>query len=336
MLKKSPIMEVIGVVVIIALLTGCEWFTNPTSDSTDSTSEWHEVESPTTKDLYSVFALSENNAWAVGEAGVIIHWNGSDWSTVESPTEAHLSSIYFVSPNDGWAVGGCSYNRSGTILHYDGNSWHKVESPTSEGLYSVYFPSSEEGWAVGGCGISGGIILHYHDGRWSEVESPTPIPLSDCYFLSPNNGWVVGGDLGVGVVVLYYNGTEWSIVADLHDLGLQDPGWTLASVYFTSPSEGWVVGSSCTISFPASRIFRYDGESWSLTVKASARTFLGSLDFSSPTNGYAVGDKMLHYDGSEWHDVGLDDVYLRSVYLLNDNEGWAVGGRIFHLSPEGR
>ena len=38
----------------------------------DDELSWQEVESPTTKDLYSVFALSKDNAWAVGDSGVII------------------------------------------------------------------------------------------------------------------------------------------------------------------------------------------------------------------------------------------------------------------------
>ena len=41
---------------------------------------WQEVESPTDKDLYSVFALSEDIAWAVGDSGVIIHWDGEKWT----------------------------------------------------------------------------------------------------------------------------------------------------------------------------------------------------------------------------------------------------------------
>jgi len=130
------------------LVVGCREIPQPSGD-------WQEVESPTDKGLYSVFALSEDNAWAVGDSGVIIHWDGKKWSLVESPTsrETQFSLFYRL------MTVGCG--NSGTILHYDSNNWHKVESPTSEGLCSVYFLSPYKGWAVG----SGGIILHYYNGK---------------------------------------------------------------------------------------------------------------------------------------------------------------------------
>jgi len=306
-------------VLCLFLVVGCREIPQPSGG-------WQEVESPTDKDLCSVFALSKDNAWAVGDSGVIIHWDGETWSLVESPTSERLNSVYFVSPDDGWAVG-----NSGTILHYDGNNWHKVESPTSEILCSVYFLSPYEGWAVG----SGGIILHYYNGKWHEAESLTSAILFDCYFLSPHNGWAVGGDLEPGPVVLHYNGVQWKVIADSATLGFS--GGYLGSVYFTSPTEGWVIGGLCTF-HPNSRILKYDGKTWNEEAHLSS-TRLWSLHFSSSINGYAVGDsKMLHYDGSEWHDVelDLDRAGLRSVYLLSKNEGWAVGSKIFHLTQEGR
>ena len=64
-------------VLCLFLVVGCREIPQPSGG-------WHEVESPTDKDLYSVFALSQDNAWAVGDSGVIIHWDGETWSLVES------------------------------------------------------------------------------------------------------------------------------------------------------------------------------------------------------------------------------------------------------------
>ena len=303
-------------VLCLFLVVGCREIPQPSGG-------WQEVESPTDKDLYSVFALSEDNAWAVGDSGVIIHWDGETWSLVESPTSERLNSVYFVSPDDGWVVG-----NSGTILHWDGSMWKVEDSPVSVDLSDVQFLSRNDGWAVGS-----GMILHYYNGKWHEAESLPSATLSDCYFLSPHNGWAVGSDLELGPVVLHYNGVQWKVIADSATLGFSE-GY-LSSVYFTSPTEGWVIGG-LYVFYPNSRILKYDGKTWNEEAHLSTR--LWSLHFSSSINGYAVGDgKMLHYDGSEWHDVELDleRAGLWSVYLLSKNEGWAVGRKIFHLTQEG-
>ena len=53
------------------------------------------------QNLNSVFCVNANDCWAVGNGGLIIHWDGSSW-TVHSQsgvlTTADLNSIYVISP----------------------------------------------------------------------------------------------------------------------------------------------------------------------------------------------------------------------------------------------
>jgi len=51
--------------------------------------------------------------WAVGEAGVILHFDGSGWSQSVSPTTHALRSAWGSSSGDVWTVGD-----SGTVLHF--------------------------------------------------------------------------------------------------------------------------------------------------------------------------------------------------------------------------
>ena len=63
--------------------------------------------------LNGVWGAAANDIWAVGDGGVIVHFNGVDWSTIPSGTTENLSSIWGSGPNDIWAGGD-----SGILLHY--------------------------------------------------------------------------------------------------------------------------------------------------------------------------------------------------------------------------
>jgi len=52
---------------------------------TDSCSGWFLVASPTTFTLRAISIVSSTEGWAIGQDGVILHWDGSKWSQVASP-----------------------------------------------------------------------------------------------------------------------------------------------------------------------------------------------------------------------------------------------------------
>jgi hypothetical protein len=64
--------------------------------------------------LNAVWAGAYTNAWAVGEYGLILHWDGNSWTLVTSPTTETLNGVWgSTTTSDVWAVGD-----HGTILHY--------------------------------------------------------------------------------------------------------------------------------------------------------------------------------------------------------------------------
>jgi len=96
--------------VMVALCVGV-----PIANAEGAVLNWT---SPTTEHLHSVYMVSADDGWAVGEDGTIIRWDGTDWSTVTSPTMASLWSVFMVSSSDGWAV-----SEGGTILQWTGTEW---------------------------------------------------------------------------------------------------------------------------------------------------------------------------------------------------------------------
>ena len=61
---------------------------------------WQPMDSGTTKWLYGVWGSSENNVFAVGEGGSILHYNGSTWLPMESGTTVCLYSVWGSSENN--------------------------------------------------------------------------------------------------------------------------------------------------------------------------------------------------------------------------------------------
>jgi hypothetical protein len=57
---------------------------------------------------------------------------------------------------------------------------------------------------------------------------------------------------------------------------------------------------------------------------------------SSPTDVYAVGDGILHYDGAAWSEVYSGDRELRGVWGSSSSDIYVVGdfGTILHFDGE--
>jgi photosystem II stability/assembly factor-like uncharacterized protein len=141
--------------------------------------------------LLGVAFAGPASAFAVGEFGVILHWDGASWS--EDPqstslTDSQLNAVAFAQSGEGWAVGA-----DGTILHYDGSSWSKEQPPQADSgvdITSVAVAGSEA-FAV----AAGNLITLLPDGDWTGVDASV-LPGG----LAPGNLRVVAGLPDGGIV----------------------------------------------------------------------------------------------------------------------------------------
>lgn len=127
------------------------------------------VQSPTTEDLFGVWASDINNVFAVGGQGTILRYDGAAWSVMDSNTTTTLRDVRCFGPNDVFAVG-----KGGTILHYDGSGWLPMASPTTSGLEALWGRTPSDLYAVG----DDGILLRSIGQSWSLVPSPTQTRLN--------------------------------------------------------------------------------------------------------------------------------------------------------------
>jgi photosystem II stability/assembly factor-like uncharacterized protein len=319
---------------------------------------WAAFSSPVTSALRSVFMNSATDGWAVGDSGTILHFTSGTWSGPVSPgtTTNNLYSVFMVSSTEGWAFGA-----HGTILHYTGGTWTAMpvsEVPTtpvaSLNFNSGYFNSANDGWAVG----TDGVILHFDGVNYGTVTSPTVNNFTSISFgppltgpISPNDGWAVGNAsfsppsyacCSNEPTIYHWNGFMWTkgvVIGATNNLN---------SVFMLNTGDAWTVGggirptASCALD-ACPIILHFTGGSWNTVTPPPGPYILRSVFMVSSSEGWAVGQQesvpnataiIIHYTVTG--GVGTWAIFpsptspsptppLNSVFMLGQNEGWAVG-----------
>lgn len=199
---------------------------------------WSEQNSGSSAFLNDVDAVAANNAWAVGDTGTILHYNGTTWTPQTSGTTTPLLSVKAFDANNVFAVG---YN--GLILRYNGSSWSQMNTGTTTVIFSdIDGDSPTSMFAVG----SGGAIYRYTGGAWQAQASPVSTKLTGIEMVNATSGWAVG-EYGVA---LKYSSGGWSNVT-------VGTGSDLYDVAATDMQHVWLVGPAGII------VSTIDGTTWS-------------------------------------------------------------------------
>ncbi|HEU4994614.1 MAG TPA: hypothetical protein VFT29_07325 [Gemmatimonadaceae bacterium] len=173
--------------------------------------------------LTAVWAAPGTDAWAVGDNGLIRHFDGSQWTTQGSTNTHALTAIWGSSASNVFAVGS-----SGTILQYESGAWSAKTSGSSANLNAVQGSSSSDVFAVG----SSGTILHFDGAGWSTQTSGTSQDLYGLWVRTSSDVYAVG-DAGT---VLHYGGAQWTAV----NVGV---AMNVRGIWGSSPTDIFIVGS---------------------------------------------------------------------------------------------
>lgn len=257
-------------------------------------------------------------AWAVGDNGTILRWNGTTWALFAT-TGTNLRAVSMDSYANGWVVGdvvgGLSQIRRWSP---DGTpAWDPVAGPVQATvqLNAVQTLSHNEMWAVGNDRISPPppnsapvLILRWNVGGWVFFNSGINQHLNALSMIDVDNngvaddGWAAGerrGCVGVnpGPTILRWNGATWGCpgVGVLPIDGTADQH--LRGIFMVSAVEGWAMGDRRGCGNPGPTFLRYAAGAWMCP---------GAGVISAP-----VADQA--------------DVDLYGIAMLSANEGWAVG-----------
>jgi len=125
--------------------------------------------------LAGVWAAANDDVWAVGTEGTVLHYDGSRIEKLASGTSKSLRAVWGTRSDDVWIAGA-----AGTLLHWQGDRLEAVASGTEENLSAVYgAPNASEVW-IGGTAV----LLR------ATAEGVTKVPLAN---LNAPKGLAWGG-----------------------------------------------------------------------------------------------------------------------------------------------
>ncbi len=306
---------------------------------------------PNREDYYGAFVLDKNNAWAVGNRGVILHIanQGENITLLPTGVEQAIYDIDFVDLQNGLAIG-----QDGLILKTadGGKTWKqvKLELPLQE--WQVAQPhifSMSRGtdpnkvWAVGPAGT---VIYSEDSGEtWQNLSLGRDVTLNGVSFVSDTEGWVVG-EFGT-ILHTVDGGKTWEEQKNVLNL----PKYTrpelseeealrrrvpplyledlfLVAVNFRTPTEGYIAAESGILLKTED-----GGQTWTNVPSGSFNTLLSVL--VTPTGqGVATGilGTIAVADDGQW-DL-IQDVrehvltWIRDASFAKDGRfGIAVGGK---------
>ncbi|PIE19545.1 MAG: hypothetical protein CSA66_02250, partial [Proteobacteria bacterium] len=176
------------------------------------------------RDLYAVYAATGQQAYAVGEDGLLMLFDGVNWTQQSSQTEEDLHAIDGRGGQDIWAVGD-----RGAVRHWDGVAWHPVDAPLDN--YRAV-AAATDGEVV----VAGDVrVRSYRDAGW-RVEGPPS--LQDIHGLAAADDGRVLAVGSHGRVFHRAVGGAWSQVPTPRDLDT-----TLFAAHFDADDALVVVGA---------------------------------------------------------------------------------------------
>lgn len=110
--------------------------------------------------LMSVWGTGPQDVYAVGQPGVILHYDG-DW-TLTSVPDTTLTAVWGAASDDVYA---CGHN--GAIWHFDGAAWSRQSSGTGRDLFDIGRGPYGEIFAVG----KDGTVLRRSGAGWTAEEN---------------------------------------------------------------------------------------------------------------------------------------------------------------------
>ncbi len=308
-------LSIMLVVVLMYAAVPVGWALAKNVESS-SDSKWIQVQGPTSLPLNSIDMVSDDDGWAVGSSGIILLFTNGEWQEIQRPTADYLTAVSMLDENNGWAVG------SDAVLRYSSGQWQPFPHPSPIFPESVATVSDKDAWI-----LEGSRVLQFTATDWQLPQSLNDVQrMMDITMLDENTGWAVG----FNGIILRYDGQEWSRAGS-------PTSDRLYSVSFGGGSNGWAVGGN----YPrygnsTGTVLHYVAGQW-ITVDVPGIPALTSVSGTPDGSAWAMSPEgiavHLYADGT--HEAFNIPRSVKSVDMVSDSEGWAVGdnGLILHFTP---
>ena len=264
-------------------------------------------------DYYDVQVVARNRAWAVGDGGVIVRWDGSRWTQDAAVGGGALRGLYMLSTQEGWAVGD-----GGRIVRYRIPNAPPIATPTAgpsptlplstplATATSLTSPTptltaTETATATATATASPTRTATAQPAtatRTPTAVSPVNTPVPGAPTLTPTATRTATAIATTGPTPTAAPVGVWTRVES-------PTGATLHAVTFVSADEGWAVGEGGTI-------LHYTGGRWRVEDSPTTER-LNAISMLSAFEGWIVGENttLLRYSSGRW--VLEDTDVFRSV-----------------------
>ena len=305
---------------------------------------------PQGNELRTIWAFSNKDVWAAGEAGTIMHYDGSDWSAVPAPTKMLLLDLWGSTPDNLWAAGA-----RGTLLYWDGRSWTVVPSGTTKALGTIWGTGRAEIWAGGDAGT----LLHWQGTAWDSVPSGTSEVIWGIWGGRPDDYWAtIGIAMGTAKPVLHWDGTRWSqatalplstsrtwaiwgtgpkdvVISANKPIRWDGSQWRempVATGIFGPLPEMWASGTNDWWMVGNGKVIRSAGGIWTEqsgpALDTAAGEQLWAVQGTTPNDVWVSSYRLHHWDGASWKTIGPGGKgsSFSAGWAAGPADAWAVGG----------
>ena len=267
---------------------------------------------PFAQAIRGLWTIAPTDIWAVGDGGLLAHYDGSSWIVNKAVTTSDLKGVWASGPSDVWAVGA-----NGTVLHYSSGTWTATGVGTKD-LKGIWGSSPTEIWAGGEINGGTAILRHYNGATWQSVNTGlSASSVNGIYTSAPDFIYGCGLDT-FGGLLFRWNGSNWSKVAST----VADE---LRAFWGSGRTNLVAVGDYGSMA-------RYDdGIGWTYVNTTNNTAHLYAATADSQKTVYAVGDNGTIYRIPAPYQASGLTIYnstakaLRAISFGANGIGWAGG-----------
>jgi hypothetical protein len=250
----------------------------------------------------AVFAISAEEAWAVGSFGATLKLEDGAWQPISEDVVRRglITDISGTDRNHVWVVG-----ELGSIFFWNGQVWQDQSiggSIPEAQLSAVWAADLKHAWTS----KFQGRVYAFDGDAWTE-QTNLDGGVADMDGTDASHVWAVGK------LIHFFDGTSWQI--QLPDVGEKS---SFVAVKAFAPDAVWAVNDR--------RIFTFDGTSWQPFANQPPTKDIDALWGLDPDHVW-VGTfrgQILYWNGSKWALQENPSQTIASIWGTDESHVWAA------------
>jgi hypothetical protein len=184
--------------------------------------------------LTSVWGTSSSNLYAVGAAGLILHYDGSSWTQQSSGTDFSLIDIWGFDKEHIFAAGLSNNLGNGVLQKFDGKTWSTITEGGNTNDSKILYGGFESVWgnSPDKLFLVGALCYEGVPDNWKLSSIPYNSPGDNltglagmrCVRGDASNDIFICGDMDL---IIHWNGSNWHIYNEFFNKAKNSLLWNL-------------------------------------------------------------------------------------------------------------